>query len=283
MTYRIAAVSFLNALPLIDRFLRNEEPRVTLIRELPSRLGTLLATGQADVALLPVVEVLTGVSPGILPGGGIACRGNVDSVKLFVHGNPAGLRRLRADRGSRTSVALARVLLAELHGLRPDPVEVEPVPGALPEPGEAVLVIGDRCLAYEAPFRQGLGTAGTVIDLGGAWFEMTGLPFVFAAWAPAPDFMNAATPEELTELTDILTAAREDGWARRREIAAREAALGRRGRGGEATAEAITYYFERSLRYRLGDTELAGIARFRELCLAHGVLPPGTAPLELVR
>jgi chorismate dehydratase len=283
MPYRVAAVSFLNALPLIDRFLRHEEPKVELSRELPSRLAGLLSEDRADVALLPVVEVLAGVSPGILPGSGIACRGPVDSVKLFVHGDLGGIQRLRTDRGSRSSVALARVLLAEVHGVRPELVEVEPVPGALPEPGEASLVIGDRCLAFEAPFRRGLGAAGTVLDLGGAWFELTGLPFVFAAWAPARAFVDRATAADLAELTSLLTAAREDGWAHRREIAVREAALGRLGRGGEATAAAITYYFEQSLRYRLEDADLAGVARFRELGIEHGVLPAGTAPLELVR
>ena len=68
MKYRIAAVSFLNTLPLVDRLLRGEEPRVELTRALPSRLADELAADQADVALLPVVEVLRGAAPGILPG-----------------------------------------------------------------------------------------------------------------------------------------------------------------------------------------------------------------------
>ena len=283
MPYRVAAVSFLNTLPLVERFLRGEEPRVVLHRALPSFLAAELAADRADVALLPVVEVLQGASPGIFPGTGIACCGDVDSVKLFVNGAPGEMARLCADRGSRTSVALARVLLAACHGVRPEVVEVEPVPGELPDPGEAVLVIGDRCFAYEAPFRAALGSKGTIIDLGGAWHELTGQPFVFAVWAPSRAFVARAGEGAVAELAALLDAARDDGWTRRREIAAREAAAGRLGHAGEATAAAITYYFEHSLRFRLGDDELAGIARFRELCMEYGVLPRGTASLALVR
>jgi len=173
--------------------------------------------------------------------------------------------------------------MAEQYGIHPECLEVEPIPGESPPPGEATLVIGDRCFAYEAPFRDRLETAGTVIDLGEAWFTLTGLPFVFAAWAPGPAFLARASADDLAELTDLLLNALEDGWSHRRDIAAREAAAGRLGHGGEATATAITYYFEHSLQYRLEDEHLAGIESFRQLCIRHDILPADTPPLAIVR
>ncbi len=284
MVYRIAAVSFLNTLPLIDGLVASADPRVAVTRDLPSRLGGELAAGRADVALLPVVEILRGASGGVLePANGIACLGNVDSVRLFARGEPPALARIRADRGSRTSVALLRVLLAERWGVRPEFVVEEPQPGRLPEPGEGVLVIGDRCFAYERAFRTVAPDDGCIIDLGGAWRELTGLPFVFAAWAVAPGFAERAGSEACRELAGILDAARADGVARLREIARREAAAGRLGPGGEATVEAMVYYYERSLHFRIDADDLAGVERFRDLCLRHGVLPAGTAPLNIVR
>jgi chorismate dehydratase len=284
MTYRVAAVSFLNTLPLIDGLLSGRDPRVELTRALPSRLADELAHGRADVALLPTVEILEGRSGGLLaPGAGIACRGNVESVKLFASGGPEDLRRVRVDRGSRTSVALLRVLLAETWGIRPDFVAEEPVPGDLPVPGEGVLVIGDRCFAYEAAFRPAAPGPVTIIDLGGAWYDLTGSPFVFAAWVVAPDFVARAGAEGLAELGDLLDGALRDGYARRREIAAREAAAGRLGPGGEAKAAAISYYFERSLHFGLAEEDLAGMARFGEYCLKHGVLPSTAPPLRFAR
>lgn len=284
MAYRIAAVSFLNTLPLIERFLDGRDPRVALTRALPALLADELATGRADVALLPVAEILRGRSGGLLaPGWGIACRGDVDSVKVFVRGDPARLARVRADRASRSSVALLRVLLAERWGAAPRFEEAEPVPGQFPAPGEGVLAIGDRCFAYEGALRAAGRTDVQAIDLGGAWRELTGLPFVFAAWAVAPDFVARAGAAGVRELAALLDEAVTDGLARRDEIAAREGAAGRLGPGGEAGTAAIAYYFERSLHFRLDEGDLAGIARFRELCLHHGVLPAGSAPLSLVR
>lgn len=284
MPFRIAAVSFLNTLPLIERFLDGADPRVVLSRALPSRLAAELEADRADVGLLPVAEILRGRSGGVLvPAAGIACRGDVDSVRLFAVDDPADLVRIRADRGSRSSVALLQVLLAERWGTAPAFAEAEPEPGRMPEPGEGVLVIGDRCFAYERAFRQAAPAGGRIVDLGGAWFELTGLPFVFAAWAVGPGFAARAGAAGCRELTTLLNEALDDGFARRGAIAAREAAAGRLGPGGEATADAIAYYFERSLHFRLGDDDLAGIERFRQLGIKHGVLPDGTPPLTIVR
>jgi hypothetical protein len=150
MPYRIATVSFLNCLPLVEWFTTPEgSARVTLSSDLPSRLSAVLATDRADVALLPTVEILRGHAAGIIGGSGIACRGAVDSVKLYHRGPLAGLKRVAVDRGSRTSVALLRILLAETADNAPVFAEVTPQPGRLPRPGEGVLVIGDRCFAFE--------------------------------------------------------------------------------------------------------------------------------------
>ncbi len=94
MIYRIAAVSFLNTVPLIDWFERTGDERVALTRALPSRLGGMLSAGEADVALLPVVEIFRGAGAGMLAATGIACRGRVDSVKLFHHGDPGALPKV---------------------------------------------------------------------------------------------------------------------------------------------------------------------------------------------
>ena len=283
MVYRIAAVSFLNTIPLIDWFEQTGDERVAMSRALPSRLGGLLASGEADVALLPVVEIFRGASPGMLPGTGIACRGDVDSVKMFHHGDPVQLTSVVVDRGSRTSVALLRILLQEQFGIHPEFSEIEPRPGWRPAAGQGALIIGDRCFEYEKELRENGETDVTGYDLGGAWHQLTGLPFVFAAWAVAPGFPEKAGAEGIRELTDLLTQARDYGLAHLDEIAIREAAAGRLGHRGEATTEALDYYFRHSLRYVLGKEEMAGLHRFHEFCVKHGVVPDGAAPSVIER
>jgi len=277
MRFRIAAVSFLNAIPLIDWFDQTHNDRVILDHALPSRLAGMLAAGEADVAMLPVVEILRGASPGMLPGTGIACLGDVDTVKLYHRGALDQLVRVAVDRGSRTSVALLRILLQEQFGIHPEFTEIEPRPNWRPATGQGALIIGDRCFEYEKELRENGETDVTSYDLGGAWHNLTGLPFVFAAWAVAPGFPEKAGDEGLRELTGLLTRSRDHGLAHLKEIAVREAALGRLGHRGEATVEALDYYFRHSLRYVLGEEEMAGLRRFHELCVKHGVVPDGAA------
>lgn len=276
--FRIAAVSFLNTVPLIDWLETRGKGRVNLIRDLPSRLLASLQDGTADVALLPVAEILRVDTGGILPVAGIACRGPVDSVKVFTTGGLGDIRRISADRGSRTSVALLRVLLAERYGLHPEISEFIPQTGILPGVDEGILIIGDACFEYERFLRESGHDDVRGWDLGELWWDLTGLPFVFAIWAVALEFPGRVGSEGVTELKELLTESLGWGLENRSDIAAREAAAGRLGHRGDATAEAIDYYFRKSLRYTVGDEELEGIRQFRRLAAKHGVIPKGSLP-----
>lgn len=284
MRYRIVTVSFLNCLPLVEWFSTPAgAARASLSSALPSRLSARLAEGAADVALLPTVEILRGAAAGLVGASGIACHGKVDSVKLYHRGPLAGMSRVAVDRGSRTSVALLRVLLAETTGTKPAFEVIEPRPGQMPAPGEGVMVIGDRCFAFDRWLRQDPIAAVelTPLDLGWAWLQMTGLPFVFAAWAATPGFPEQAGPAAVRELGELLVTAREYGLERLDILAEREAAAGSLGPGGESTPAALERYFRHSLRYRLGDEEMAGLRRFGELCVAHGLVPAAPGPVLL--
>lgn len=278
MPYRIAAVSFLNTVPLVAFLRTGFAGKVQLEIDLPSRLPPRLESGEADVALVPVVEIFRGKAAGFLGTQGIVADGPVDSVKLFVHGKPDQILAVQADRGSRTSVALARVLLAEEYGIFPEFREVTPRPGDLPPPGEATLVIGDRCFAYEAQLPGGPSGKISAIDLGAWWRSSTGLPFVFAAWAASRAFVARNDPAEFAGLKDLLEKALDYGLENLSQLAAEEARNGKLGVGGEATTEAIDYYFRKSLRFRIGPREVSGMKRFHELCRKHGIIPAGEFP-----
>lgn len=278
-SFYIAAVSFLNTIPLLEGLV--DRTGVSLDVDLPSRLVEKLAVGSADAALVPVAEILAGRTGGILSPTGIACDGAVDSVMLFAAADPGDLQRVFVDRGSRSSVALLRILLTELHHARPEFVEVEPQPGQRLDPKDGILIIGDRCFAQQAALARGECAGQRVHDLGAMWKNLTGLPFVFAAWAAAPDLVERRGLDAACELGDLLTAARDRGLARLDEIAAEQAAAGRLGRGGEASAAAIAYYYRQSLRFVLDERARRGMLRFRELAQIHEVIPAGPAPLWL--
>ncbi len=68
MKYRIAAVSYLNSVPLIEGLTEQDDGLVEVITALPSRLVELLHADEADVALLPVVEYFRWPGGGLVPG-----------------------------------------------------------------------------------------------------------------------------------------------------------------------------------------------------------------------
>ena len=99
------------------------------------------------------------------------------SVTLFSRVPWSDIRRVALDEGSRTSAALAQVLLRIRHGITP---EVLPLPldrAAEDVDADAVLLIGDRAMHACLP---GFAHA---FDLGQEWHDWTGLPFVYAVWA----------------------------------------------------------------------------------------------------
>src|SRR5208283_1081432 len=76
----------------------------------------------------------------------IACDGPVRSVKLFSRVPLGEIRTLALDEGSRTSVALARILLKERFGLEPEIVSLPLSMRLADVPAEAAVMIGDRAM-----------------------------------------------------------------------------------------------------------------------------------------
>lgn len=144
---------------------------------LPAECADRLASGNADIGLVPSIE-LTRQKLAIIRGAGIACSGPVRSI-LLVSKVPFGrIQTLAADSSSRTSVMLARIILAKSHGSEPDIVSAPPDLPSMLENSDACLIIGDPALLLDEanlPFY--------VLDLGAEWTDMTELPMVFAVWA----------------------------------------------------------------------------------------------------
>src|ERR1700722_10190163 len=121
---RIGAVAYLNSKPLIEG-LADLLPEAELSLDYPSRLAEDLEAGQLDVALVPSIEVLRHPEYEIISDACVATRGPVMSVKLYSRVALGEIQTLSLDAGSRTSVALTRIMLAERFGVVP---RLEPLP-----------------------------------------------------------------------------------------------------------------------------------------------------------
>ena len=250
---RVGAVNYLNTKPLIEG-LTEFAPNVRLSLDLPSRLADRLAAGDLDVGLIPVVEFFRAGTYSVVPNVAIASRGPVLSVTLFSRVPWAEVRSVALDEGSRTSAALTQVILRKRHGVAP---RVEPLPIDRPADAaatDAVLLIGDKAM------RACLPGFAHAYDLGQAWADWTGLPFVYAVWAVrgGVDLGDAAAAFE---------QAKQLGLRRAGTIAAREAPrLG-------LDAGFCRRYLTDILHYDLGPPELAGLARFHGLAADLGLAP----------
>ncbi len=151
-------------------------PGLELVRALPSRLIEDLRRGRLEGALVSSIEAFR--RPGYFAARdlGIAATGPVRSVRLFLRTDPSEVRTLAADLASETSVVLARILLARRFGA--GPITLSRIDATLRPSdidADAVLLIGDKGASAEAGGRR-------ILDLGEAWHEWRGLPFVFALW-----------------------------------------------------------------------------------------------------
>src|SRR6266851_5636618 len=142
---RIVAVSYLNTKPLVHE-LEALAPQAELILDYPSRLADRMARGELEVALIPVIEYFRAGTYRLVPNIAIASQGPVLSVTLFSRTPWQEIRKVALDEGSRTSAALAQVLVRKKHGVQP---EVCPLPldqNAENIDADAVLLIGDRAM-----------------------------------------------------------------------------------------------------------------------------------------
>lgn len=267
---RIGAVSYLNTKPLVYG-LSQLAPQHKLVFDLPSRLADQLAAGELDVALIPSIEFFQNPNYQIISDACIGCRGPVRSVKLLSRVPLEQIKSLALDEGSRTSVALVRILLKERFGLSPKPVSF-PIDAA-PESirADALLMIGDRAMHLPT------GEFAAEWDLGDVWCRWSELPFVFAMWVARGAGVSPAGRvyergemhhESLSELATVLNRARDLGVANVEQIA-----RGEHARFGLTYDDCLTYLRDH-LHFTLGPRELAGLQLFHDHAVRIGFAPP---------
>lgn len=247
---RVGSVSFLNARPLIYG-LDGAQDLLRLSLDVPSRLLDGLLDGRYDVALLPVIDYQRMPGLKLLTSGGIGCDGATLTVRIFSPVPVEQVRKLACDTDSHTSVALARVVLSRLYGIKPRFVDL--AAGVRRDGSAALLLIGDKVVCEEP---QGLPHQ---LDLGEAWKRLTGLPFVFAAWI-------ARDGVDLRDLPDRLELARRDGLAHLDEIVARHAVP----RGWPAGV--ARRYLAEHLKFEIGPDQLRAIRLFHQYAAEEGLL-----------
>jgi chorismate dehydratase len=240
---RIGVVAYVNSRPLargLERWRR--DGRFELVYLPPAQVADELAAGRLDVGLLPSIELLRIPDLAVVPGLAIAATHEVRSVLLVSKVPIHQIRLVALDENSRTSATLVGIVLEERYGIRPETRPAAPELERMLESADAALLIGDPALRVDR-------SRYVVLDLAGEWFELTGLPFVFAVWA-------ARRPHATPELHAMLASSLEIGLQELDEIV-RETSAETGLREG-----VLREYFRLALRYELGASERAGLDAF---------------------
>ena len=242
--FRVGSVKYLNAVPL-TRGLEDEIMFTT-----PAKLAEMLQHDELDAALVSITEVLFHDRYDVLDGAAIASLGEVQSV-LLAHRKPIEeVRAVFCDTASLTSVNLLKVLLAE-RGLKPEFKPLESYAAAKGK--DFVLLIGDPALDFLLAPPEG----HEIFDLGAVWFELTGLPFVYAVWALRRGIENQELRRQLSDAKDFGQETLDYIISNRTEYT-----LGFR-----------KDYLGWHIHYHLGSDEKRGIAKFIEMLRKHGFDP----------
>ena len=243
---RVGTVPYLVARPLTWGL--EERADVELVAAPPSELARGLAAGELDVALASSILAVEDPRYRLWEQGPvIASRGPVRSVLLLLRPglvDPSGVRRVGLDPHSRTGRVLATSILRDRWRADFEAVELAGDDQDFAAGVDAVQRIGDPALLATAERPD-----WRPVDLGAEWFELTGLPFVFAGWVGRPGFDPARAAE-------VLEPAATAGLGRRRQFAAAADLPG-------LESSFLEDYLLRDIRYRLPAAEVrAAMAEF---------------------
>jgi chorismate dehydratase len=243
---RVGLFPYLNVQPLIAG-LRHEKD-CEIVIDVPSRIADRFRAGELDLAMVPSFEAAT-LGARVLDSICIASDGPVETVLLHHRVPLSEVKTLGLDVASRTSAALAKILVAEESGRLPETRLLSPFE---PEAAsaDAFLIIGDPAFNHVRPGFDRL-------DLGEEWRRRRALPFVFAVMVGSDHGLQTG-----------VSARMRDALARGLEEAPAIAASYTSGVG---PARAVRY-LRSVIRYDLGRREKEGLACFYRLAQNVGLL-----------
>lgn len=265
---RVAAISFLNAAPLMWDF--THAPRQDALAQrydvefmLPNLCAERLANRTADIGLVPIAALATNPKLSVIPGVAIAALDEVRSILLVTRRGLAlkDIRSVALDSTSRTSAALVKVIFSRFIGHAPKYTQHAPQLKAMLRHSDAALLIGDPALQV----RHAKDCGGTTCyDLGHFWKEATGLPFVFAVWAARTAALKKVDRDSLvhdfqqsrdTGLANMETLVKE--WKPRAKL----------------SGAILREYWTRNIHYSLDGPCIEGMELFFKYASECGALP----------
>ncbi|MBC7849349.1 MAG: menaquinone biosynthesis protein [Chitinophagaceae bacterium] len=235
---KVGIVNYLNTKPFLYG-LENSEvyEEIDLVPDYPANVAAMLLENKIDVGLVPVAILPRLEESYIITDYCIGCDGEVASVCLFSDVPLDEVETILFDYQSRTSANLLKILLERFWKKETRYVDTRDDYRSRISGTTAGLVIGDRCLAFRPQAKY-------IYDLGDAWKQFTGLPFVFATWISNKklpvDFIarfNAASKLGIDNIDEVAKLNRIDYYD-------------------------SDHYFKKNIQYKLDEYKMEGMKLF---------------------
>jgi chorismate dehydratase len=259
----VGRISYLNVLPIYHPLENGTIPNAfQFVYGPPARLNELMARGELDISSTSSIEYGRHFEKYLLlPNLAIGSQGPVQSVLLLSRFPFQDLngRSVLISSQTHTSAALLRLILAR-QGIRASSTTGD-IYTALqsPAPPDAFLAIGDEALRLRDhrafPYQ---------LDLGQAWLEWTGLPFIFGVWVVSRKALAEKRSALVTARHKLLASKK---WGQQRidffcDLISGQGVLDRR---------KLKSYFE-GLVYDFGEQEVKGLEAFYQALFKAGEL-----------
>lgn len=212
----LGKISYINASPVYYGLDNGLQPDwLTMVPDVPSALNHKIITDQIEIS--PISAAFYAMNHDrllLLPDLSISCHGNVLSVICASNYEIDDLdqKTVMFSQESASAASFLKMIFAQRQ-VYPD-FKVGPVGDIdlIPAGVDAVMVIGDNALTQ--PWQERYVHC---FDLGGIWYEMTGLPFVFAVWVVRESFAKKY-PEQVGKVLELLHASKKQGYAHIDEV-----------------------------------------------------------------
>ena len=268
---KISIVKYLNAVPLAWGILEGpQRESFEPLLSTPAECADQLAKGSVDIGLIPSIAFQRITGSRIVPGPAVASLYQVRSVILVSVVPLWKVKTVACDSGSRTSVALTKIIFDEYYQIRPDFLPAEPNLANMLAQNDAALLIGDNALKFmeendrpniesQKPIVRSGSEPLEVFDLAERWRFLTGLPFVFAFWAVRDGFKD-------TGIVDTLKSSRDFGVSNIPDIAQKYSD------SLQIKKEFIQAYLEKNVHYYMDQTCLEALRLFYEKAARVGAI-----------
>lgn len=239
---KAATVAYLNSLPFsLGLSQLKQSHQIDWLEAIPADCAKWLLNKQVDLALLPVGALADFDLLYLASKYCIGSIGPVKTVKLCSHYEFEETKRIVFSKASRTSNLLVQRLADEYWHLKNIEWSYEKdLKSDLPT---AFVIIGDEAFKAEHHFSFS-------VDLGQAWHDWTGLPFVFAIWVSLNPLehsfqseLNNAFQEGIDQVMNMQKFHHEG-----------------------ISDEILQHYFHHNISYLLDDKKLKAIDLFLSKC-----------------